>query len=245
MSASNKPRHDGNAPITSASERQGQVPGPEPAPPSPPDQITVAEITVDPWLKDPLNRQPIPEDAVLVFEYVISIQAVTGGPECAYLRRTEVADELWVSGLYSEGRVIIAPRHADQREAALELFDVLIRIRANFVCPVVFKAPGLLTQDEFQTVIGDVRAERESYAKQATANESEIVYVARELGLQPYPGGTGPHSWFARCPRTNHTLMISTSSDQFGCGYCKVKGGPQELREFVARRRPASTKARD
>ena len=245
MSAINKSRRSRRSSFTSSSERRGRAPGLERDLPDPPDQITVTEVTADPWLKDRLNRLPVPGDAVVIFEYAISVQAITGGPECAYLRRTGVADELWVSGLYSEGRLIVSPRHADQREAALELFDILVRVRANFVCPVVFMAPGLLTQEDFQKVINEVREEQEGYAEQAMANESEIVRVARELGLQPYPSGTGPHSWFARCPRTNHTLMISSSSDQFGCGYCKMKGGPRELQEFVARRLPASLKAQE
>jgi hypothetical protein len=27
--------------------------------------------------------------------------------------------------------------------------------------------------------------------------------------------------------------MISAEENRFGCGYCKVKGGPDELREYV------------
>jgi len=29
--------------------------------------------------------------------------------------------------------------------------------------------------------------------------------------------------------------MITTGEDQFGCGYCRVKGGVDELRDFIAK----------
>jgi len=81
--------------------------------------------------------------------------------------------------------------------------------------------------------------------------ETEIIRVARELKLHPKPEGGGPFNWYARCPQTNHSLMISSKSDQFGCGYCRRKGGAEELREFVAERQAkyerkvAASKARN
>lgn len=81
------------------------------------------------------------------------------------------------------------------------------------------------------------RLEREEYILQARDNETEIVHVARELGLAPVPSGDGPAAWAARCPgqRGRYTLWLSAKSDQFGCPYCRVKGGVDELRAFVAK----------
>jgi hypothetical protein len=37
----------------------------------------------------------------------------------------------------------------------------------------------------------------------------------------------------ASCPQgRNHWIMISPSHNEFGCGYCRRKGGPEELRAF-------------
>ena len=79
------------------------------------------------------------------------------------------------------------------------------------------------------------RLESEEYSRQAHDNETEIIRVARELGLIPEPAGIGPVQWYANCPGTGHRLMITTTSDQFGCGYCRVQGGVDELRAFVTK----------
>ena len=76
----------------------------------------------------------------------------------------------------------------------------------------------------------------EENCRQARANETEIVHVAGELGLNPEPAGVGPVHWYARCPaRGGHRIMMTTSDDRFFCGYCKVSGGVEELREFAAK----------
>jgi hypothetical protein len=79
------------------------------------------------------------------------------------------------------------------------------------------------------------RLESEEYSRQARDNETEIIHVARALGLNPEPAGIGPVQWHARCPNAGHRLMITTTRDQFGCGYCRVKGGVQELRTLAAK----------
>jgi hypothetical protein len=72
-------------------------------------------------------------------------------------------------------------------------------------------------------------------AEIARQNETEIVKVARELGLDPIPSGDGPTTWSARCPRQGrrYVLWLSTKSDQFGCPYCQVKGSVTELIAFA------------
>lgn len=81
------------------------------------------------------------------------------------------------------------------------------------------------------------RIEREENVQIARDNETEIVRVARELGLSPVPSGDSPTAWSARCPgqRGNYTLQLSTRNDQFSCGYCRVKGGVDELCAFIAK----------
>jgi hypothetical protein len=80
-----------------------------------------------------------------------------------------------------------------------------------------------------------VAAVKARNAELATRNETEIVRVARELGLDPVPSGDGPTAWAARCPNQGHryVLWLSTKSDQFGCPYCQRKGGVGELIAFA------------
>lgn len=78
-------------------------------------------------------------------------------------------------------------------------------------------------------------AVRRAAAEAEERRPSRILATARALRLAPE--AVGAHSWIANCPGTHHTLMLGTSTETFGCGYCKVKGGPEELESFVARRR--------
>lgn len=83
------------------------------------------------------------------------------------------------------------------------------------------------------------RAEGRRAAEAAEAAEaqrpSRILAAARAAGL--VPGPVGENQWVANCPGAHHSLMLGTRSETFGCGYCKVKGGCEELVAFVARRR--------
>jgi hypothetical protein len=61
-----------------------------------------------------------------------------------------------------------------------------------------------------------------------------VAIWSEGTGLHPEPAGIGPTQWDARCPvRSGHRLMITTGNDEFGCGYCRVKGGVDELRALV------------
>jgi len=105
--------------------------------------------------------------------------------------------------------------------------------------------PGLLTIDQVQEAVDrgyrQWRAERDAVTRESweleRAAPSRIVQAATELHLAPEPTGGKVGNWLARCPGTSHTIMISSTSEQFGCGYCKVKGGPEELLGFAGRRR--------
>ena len=82
------------------------------------------------------------------------------------------------------------------------------------------------------------QAERDRLRAIAAADcDYPILHAARELGLGPEPSGTSPGSWQARCPATQHYLMIQAHNGEFGCGYCRWRGGVNELRKFVASRR--------
>jgi hypothetical protein len=85
-----------------------------------------------------------------------------------------------------------------------------------------------------------VRAVTEELKRNALAaeaaqrgHEASILKLARELGLNPRPAGHNNSAWIADCPRRSHTIMLSPSLNEFGCGYCRRKGGAAELRAFA------------
>jgi len=75
----------------------------------------------------------------------------------------------------------------------------------------------------------------EALAKEL-AKTSPILEAAMACG-NLRPAGQNTTAWMANCPcGGQHWIMISTESNSFGCGYCRRKGGPEELRRFCEER---------
>jgi hypothetical protein len=158
-----------------------------------------------------------------------------------YLIRTNDADWLEVAVRYSEKImsrkcVVSVPRQGSKREAAARLLDAHVRSRIYYGFPVPPYRKGLLTSGELENIVGAVtdEFERNSRAaqKEQDQHEAPIIKMARELNLNPKPAGHNNTAWIADCPRRSHWIMISPSLNEFGCGYCRRKGGPKELKEF-------------
>ena len=129
-------------------------------------------------------------------------------------------------------------------ESLVELLSIFLSTAAGSLYSVErVLATGHINKAHLRTLWRSIesyrerkRIEHKEFSRQARDNETEIICVARELGLSPVPAGTSPTQWHARCPvRRGHPLMISTSNDQFGCGYCRIRGGVDELRAFAAK----------
>jgi len=139
--------------------------------------------------------------------------------------------------------VFSVPRARSFDESLIDLLSCYFGFGAGTPLGVEhMTAAGYVSSSQFETlhlrVLSDAarrERERREWSQQALENETEIIRVARELGLQPEPAGIGPVQWYATCPRRRgHRLMITTGHDEVGCGYCRVKGGVDELRAFAA-----------
>ncbi|MCP4546382.1 MAG: hypothetical protein GY835_07945 [bacterium] len=207
-------------------------------------------------------RLPARLEFICAYDSVVQICDML---EVLYLRRIKGRDELWmafgldvinrdgfvesthpavISGLAEEcKRVFSAQADGDKADAARRMLEIHVRGNHGFKWPNRFVKGGLIDKPAFQQMLVDLEAElKANAAKARTYENAPIVVAARELGLHPRPTGTGPIHWEATCPGTNHTIMIGAESNEFGCGYCRGKGGPDELREFVKQR--WETKAR-
>jgi hypothetical protein len=149
----------------------------------------------------------------------------------------ESGDPTWIKRKITCGCVAGAPREGTQSKAATRLLDALVRARIPYQFPRPPYLPGLLTRKELGDIVGAVTEELKLNALAAEAaqrgNEAPIHKLARELGLNPRPAGHNNTAWIADCPRRSHTIMLSPSLNEFGCGYCRRKGGPAELRAFA------------
>jgi len=159
-----------------------------------------------------------------------------------YLIRTKDRDWLeavvkYCNRIMSRNCVMNIPRHGSKREAAARLLDAYVRSRVHYECPVPPYQPGLLASSELEGIVKAIaevlKRNSEAAAEEQRRHEAPIIKMARELGLDPCPAGHNDSSWMASCPQSrNHWIMISPSHNEFGCGYCRRKGGPEELRAF-------------
>jgi hypothetical protein len=164
-----------------------------------------------------------------------------------YLIRTSDLDWLEVVVKYSNKiirRTCVSniPRDGSKREAAARLLNAHVRARVHYDFPIPPYQGGLLTPGELEDIVTAVVAELDHNSRvaeeQQRQHEAPILKMAKELGLDPRPAGHNHNAWMANCPRTSHWLMISAEQNEFGCGYCRRKGGPAELRAFYETRYP-------
>ena len=158
-----------------------------------------------------------------------------------YLIRTKDRDWLeavvkYSNRIISRSCVMSIARHGSKREAAARLVDAHVRSRVHYECPVPPYQSGLLTNGELESIVEAIAEELKHNSRVAEEeqrrHEAPIIKMARALGLDPRPAGHNDSAWMANCPRGAHWIMISPSHNEFGCGYCHRKGGPEELRAF-------------
>jgi hypothetical protein len=96
--------------------------------------------------------------------------------------------------------------------------------------------PGLLTIQEIAANVDafEQQLRRNTVAAEADQHRDEaaIITAARDLKLNPRPAGHNSTAWIADCARRKHFIEISTSRNEFYCGYCKRGGAPAELEGF-------------
>lgn len=171
-------------------------------------------LVADPWLKKADKTTRLPDDVRFACAYGLNI-----GPdiieEASFFLRTELTDELWIAIGYSLpslkaiavekaslrdieravnfgiGCAFAVPRKGEELPACLNLLDQLFRARVGFYWPERLVAAGIVDEPAFNSLAGRIKHELEGNAKVARETESEIIKVARELGLFPQPTGTG------------------------------------------------------
>ncbi len=202
------------------------------------------EIFFDPWMKHWGDAEAVPDDAEFLCSFDLDV-AIDFVAESAYIRHTETRSELWIENEFGRGIVVAVPKTSSEKVPAAVLMDHRIRSLAGFAWPDSFHEAGLMTEAEYTAIINSIKVEREGNRDAAQKARTEIIALADELELRPEPTGTGKDQWQANCPGTNHHLFIVSSTNSFGCGYCRRKGGPDELRTFVEDRRKRDEERRN
>lgn len=192
-------------------------------------------LSVHPW-KSSDSIGAMPPSVTFVCSYTLNL-----GPadveETVYLERSAV-DVLWLITFNDVWRGARCEPQETPLQSVCVLLDALIESRVGAAWPAHFMSAGLLNEDGFRETVRtvEVRLNNRIKAAEALANAA-IVKAARALGLNPSASAKSTANWQANCPQTNHWIMLTPASNEWGCGWCKRRGGPPELANFVQERR--------
>lgn len=128
--------------------------------------------------------------------------------------------------------------HGTVAESVAALLPSVLFTLMNFGGPVEFGGAGLVDGRVFAEIVEEL-AKRSANIREANLERAgaAVVSAARELGLRPEPSSKSEDCWEARCPGTQHGLLLNTSLDEFWCGYCRRSGNLVALRLFSNERR--------
>jgi len=99
--------------------------------------------------------------------------------------------------------------------------------------PMEVTAPGLIDGKRYNALLQSIR--RDTDAAAAIFRDVPIVSLASELNLYPVCIAVNGKAWQCQCPGfKNHSLLIDAEKGLFYCGYCRVGGSYDDLKEFVS-----------
>lgn len=204
------------------------------------NDITISITDADFYLK----RKPplaIPRRSRLLLRHEMNLEGTSVVYDVRFTR-TSAGSSVWqeVSSGWPAvaGRLFRTDADVDIPEDLRQLARALVRSRWPFEVAGELIDEGLISADLWAAERDAFESAHRSHADAAAdtdlSSPSPLVETARMLGLGPRPQGEAAHQWTARCPRGSHPILISTSSEQFGCPWCRRKGGVDELLAFAA-----------
>ncbi|MBJ6119012.1 hypothetical protein JAO76_12465 [Pontibacter sp. BT310] len=91
-----------------------------------------------------------------------------------------------------------------------------------------FVGSALFTHDEYNNLYNISLELVRKQQEKAKLNTTELTELCSRYRLNPVPVDDDGNSWKANCPSGGHH-WIMIAADSWGCGYCKKKGGVEEL----------------
>ena len=107
--------------------------------------------------------------------------------------------------------------------------------RWNFEGIPIYENSELISEESFDKMLKEgieLMDKRDELAKLLHA-DNELIKYCKSIQLNPEPEGNSTTNWQANCPSGgHHHIMISTKSNEWGCGYCGRKGDLYSLKEW-------------
>ena len=100
---------------------------------------------------------------------------------------------------------------------------------------LIYEKSEQFSEDYFNSIqkeLNDAYRQKIKLIEDAAKN-NDLINFCRTIHLQPTPDGIHATNWTAQClSKGNHHLLLSTVTNEWGCGYCRKKGGLPELKEW-------------
>ncbi|MGJ8762053.1 MAG: hypothetical protein ACSHXA_16030 [Polaribacter sp.] len=121
-----------------------------------------------------------------------------------------------------------------KKEDIIYVVHQLIKAKHFYIGYPTLKDSVIFTQLEFDKIISDIKTPKTIEKAKATQKTTPLITFLEQQQLHPKPTGFNENSWTVNCPSEgNHFIQVVTINDQWGCGYCKRKGGVEELKKWL------------
>lgn len=119
-----------------------------------------------------------------------------------------------------------------QKENLLMIIEEVVdHHRFIYGIPQIDRFGTIVNREDWENILSKIRN------KTSTTFNSSFIEFLRANGLNPQPHNADKGQWISRCVSGgNHPMMISVFTDEFGCGWCKKKGGQKELENWIKER---------
>jgi hypothetical protein len=127
------------------------------------------------------------------------------------------------------------PHDVSDKDLLEDFLVNLLSYAGNFYGEPLYKSSEIFSKEEFEKMMKrgiEIMDEREQVAKNENL-DNDIIKYCLSKNLNPEPEGSSPTNWKANCPSGGqHYIMISTKSNEWGCGYCREKGNLDDLKKW-------------
>lgn len=128
-----------------------------------------------------------------------------------------------------ETEVYSADPGKPEKENLLKILEQIVEDRRFlYGVPRVDRYTCYIGEEDWMRMMGGFQT------KTTTTFTSRFIEFLRDSNLHPAPYDEEKGQWTAKCVSGySHRMMIDAYSDEFGCGWCRRKGGQQELQEWI------------
>ena len=116
------------------------------------------------------------------------------------------------------------------------LLKEFLRIDPTLKAKLVYGNSILFIKNEYDAILEEMCSEKKSQQVNTKDLHPPLIKYLIEQGLDPKPTGLGPNSYVANCPNAaEHSMVLDTIVQEWGCGYCERKGKLPELKAWLAK----------